>query len=66
MSEIERAILTEAARGLTAHETAGRLGLAPEIVRSHLVRTIERLGAGSKLEAVIIALRRGLIEAPTP
>ena len=55
-------ILTLSAAGWTTTEVTEMLGHRPEAVRSMLVSAINKLGAHSKLEAVIIAIRHGLIE----
>jgi DNA-binding CsgD family transcriptional regulator len=57
----ECAVLAASATGRTVAEVAELLGQSPEEVRRHLGSAIARLGARSKLEAVLVALRRGLI-----
>jgi len=57
----ERAVLAASATGLITDEVGELLGLSPEVVRGSITSAIEKLGARSKLEAVILALRRGLI-----
>jgi two-component system, NarL family, nitrate/nitrite response regulator NarL len=61
LSERERAVLAAAASGLGVAEVAERLGLSVEAVRRSITSAITELGARSKLDAVVIALRRGLI-----
>ena len=41
---------------------ASRLGIAPDTVEWHASHVIEKLGEHSKLQAVIVAARSGLIE----
>ncbi len=60
----QRAVLELAAGGLTSDEVAVRLGQAPEEVRRRLEGAIAALGVESRLEAVAIALRLGLIDQP--
>jgi len=60
----ERRVLALAATGLMTDEVAARLGMSPNDARRHLARAIDALGAGSKLHAVVIAFRRGLIDLP--
>ena len=60
----ERDVLAASATGLTTAEVAGTLNLTPEAVRGALASAIMRLGARSKLEAIVVAFRRGLIEVP--
>ena len=62
LSERQRAALTLSAAGLTSAEVADVLGISVAEIRAHLSSAIAVLGARSKLEAVIVALRSGLIE----
>ncbi len=61
LSSEAREILALSARGLSTEEVAAHLGMTPETVRRHLAGALAALGACSKLEAVVLALRRGLI-----
>jgi DNA-binding CsgD family transcriptional regulator len=56
--------LAIAATGRNAAEIAEYLGTSPDMIRRALVSATNKLGARSKLEALIIALRHGLIELP--
>jgi len=58
----ERAVLSASAAGLVVAEVATALDLTPEAVRDALASAITKLGARSKLEAIIIAARRGEID----
>jgi DNA-binding NarL/FixJ family response regulator len=58
--EIE--VLQAFAGGMSTEEVATSLGISINTVRTHLKNILARLGARSKLEAVIMALRSGLIE----
>jgi DNA-binding CsgD family transcriptional regulator len=58
----ERRVLELAARGMTSVEIAAHLGVPRAEVRSQLLRAIAALGAHSKLEAVVIAVKHGLID----
>jgi two-component system nitrate/nitrite response regulator NarL len=60
----ECTILAVSAQGLGVDAVAECLDLAPATVRGLLVTAVAKLGARSKLEAVVIALRRGLIDLP--
>jgi LuxR family transcriptional regulator, regulator of acetate metabolism len=57
----ERDVLAASATGLGVAEVAERLGLSVEAVRRSITSAIRKLDARSKLEAVVVALRRGLI-----
>ena len=60
----EREVLEAAAAGLSTDETAARLSISTHTVRTHVKNVLSKLGARSKLEAVMIAIRMGLIRAP--
>jgi DNA-binding NarL/FixJ family response regulator len=60
----ERAVLTASAMGLGVDEAAKLLGRTPEQVRRLVASAVAKLGASSKLEAVVIAIRYGLIDIP--
>jgi len=61
----EQDILARSATGWPATAVAEDLGLTPEAVSGVLASIIERVGARTKIEAVMIAVREGLIELPT-
>jgi DNA-binding CsgD family transcriptional regulator len=58
--EIE--VLRLVADGQDTVTVALRLGIAPHTVEWHVRHLIEKLGAHSKLQAVVTAARLGLIE----
>jgi DNA-binding CsgD family transcriptional regulator len=60
----ERDMLAVSATGRTSVEVAETQELAPEAVRGLIALAITMLGARSKLEAVVIAVRDGLINLP--
>ena len=64
LTELEHLVLRLSATGLTTVEVAAGLGMSPDDVRRHMGRAIAALGARSKLEAVVLALRLGLIDLP--
>jgi DNA-binding NarL/FixJ family response regulator len=55
-------VLRLLAVGLDTADMSDRLGIASHTVEWHVRHIIEKLGAHSKLQAVIAAARRGLIE----
>jgi DNA-binding CsgD family transcriptional regulator len=61
----ERRVLQLIAEGLSNREIAVRLGVPVEAVHAALGASFVEIGAGSKLEAVIVAFRRGLIRLPS-
>jgi two-component system, NarL family, nitrate/nitrite response regulator NarL len=58
----ERDVLSVSARGLISDEVATTLQQPPETTRRLLRSAIQKLGAQSKLEAVVLASRLGLID----
>ena len=58
----ERCALSLSATGRTVTEVGEAMGTSPEVVRLWLASVIEKLGARSKLEAVLIAARRGVLD----
>ena len=58
----ERDVLACAAAGKTSLETAAILGVSVNTVVTHLQNAAAKLGAGSKIEAVIEAVRIKAIE----
>ena len=60
----EREVLRHVARGQSAPEIAEALGIKILTVRTHIRNLMGKLGVHSRLEAVMLALRLGLIEAP--
>lgn len=61
LSEREFAVLRLAARGLPNKEIASRLGLSVRTVHSHLANIFMKMQVGSRTEAVLLALRQGMI-----
>lgn len=61
LSEREFDVLRLAARGLPNKEIARRLGLSIRTVHSHLANIFTKMHVGSRTEAVLFALREGLI-----
>jgi DNA-binding NarL/FixJ family response regulator len=58
----ELEILRVLAQGFDTPTIAGRLGIAPHTVEWHLRHVIEKLQVHSKLQALVAAVRLGLIE----
>lgn len=61
LSEREFDVLRLAARGLPNKEIARRMGLSIRTVHSHLANIFTKMQVGSRTEAVLLALRQGLI-----
>ena len=60
----EREVLGHLAHGRSLIDIAAAMSISMTTARNHTQRVIEKLGAHSKLEAVVIAMREGLIVAP--
>ena len=61
ISEREFDVLLLAARGLPNKEIAARMGLSIRTVHSHLANIFMKMQVGSRTEAILLALRQGLI-----
>jgi len=57
----EVAVLREVAAGARNREVGVRLSITEETVKVHMKRVLEKLGAVDRTQAVVIALRRGII-----
>lgn len=51
LTDVERRVLDEVARGLTNQQIATRLHLSPKTVANHLYRVYRKLGVASRTEA---------------
>ncbi|MDQ3855610.1 MAG: response regulator transcription factor [Chloroflexota bacterium] len=60
----EREVLQAAAEGLQDKEIAQQLELSALTVRRHMENILGKLGVGSRLQAVLLAARHGLVELP--
>jgi len=54
-------VLSLIAGGKTHDEVAGELGISNSAVRTYVAKARERLGAQSRTEAIVIALRLGQV-----
>ncbi len=64
LTVMEHLVLRLSATGLTTAEAADHLDISPDEVRRHVAGAMAALGARSKLEAVVLALRLGLVDFP--
>ena len=56
-------VLNQVADGLSNKQIARRLGISEKTVRNHLSRVFNKLGATNRTEAVVHAMRAGLVTA---
>jgi len=59
----EMDVLRAAARGLGNKQIAVELNMSARTVQTHLTRVFAKLGVGSRTEAVLVAMRHGLVRA---
>lgn len=64
LSPREREVLTLLVEGASNNDIASHLTISYATARNHVQAVITKLGAHSKLEAVAIALREGIVEPP--
>lgn len=62
LSKREQEVLEELATGKSTREIAETLGLGDETVKSHLSRIYQKLKAADRVQAVVIAMRHGLVQ----
>ena len=61
LSAREKEVLLLAAQGLPGHAVAKRLSITERTVQAHLTSAYGKLGARNKTEAVLMALKRGIV-----
>jgi RNA polymerase sigma factor (sigma-70 family) len=57
----ERDVLQAIADGLSDKQIADRLYVSPKTVRNHVAGLLDKLGVDSRLQALILALRHGIV-----
>ncbi|MBF9131687.1 response regulator transcription factor [Plantactinospora sp. S1510] len=66
LTDRERDILALVAAGLSNDDIAGHLTLSPHTVKTHINRTMTKLGAHDRAQLVVIAYETGLVRPPAP
>lgn len=64
LSPREQEVLTKLAEGLRNQEIADQLGLSLSTVKTHVNAILDKLDAVDRTEAVVTALKRGIIHLP--
>jgi len=64
LSAREREVLAQLAAGSSTDDIANSLHISPVTVRNHVQRILPKLGARSRLEAVAVGIRTGIIAPP--
>jgi DNA-binding NarL/FixJ family response regulator len=62
----EREVLQNLAQGLSNKEIAQRMHVSVETERSHMMNILSKLGAHSRLQALLLAVRYGVVEIDPP
>jgi len=62
LTDREAEILRLVASGLSNRDVADRLAISESTVKVHVSHVMEKLGANDRTEAVVIAIRRGIIQ----
>lgn len=66
LTDRERQVLDLLAEGLGVSQIAGRLYLSESTAKSHIGRIYDKLGAANRAQALVTAMRMGLIADVTP
>jgi DNA-binding CsgD family transcriptional regulator len=61
LTPYEAEVLRLYATGMSSEEVAGNLGTTADAVRGHLTSAMGKLGARTKLKAILAAIRSGQI-----
>ncbi|MBP2365250.1 response regulator transcription factor [Pseudonocardia parietis] len=61
LTEREREVLAEVAAGLSNDEIAARLHMSPTTAKTHVSRTMTKLGARDRAQLVVLAYESGLV-----
>ena len=63
LTERERQVLSELANGRSVNEIAAAWVVSAATVRSHVQSVLTKLGVGSQLQAVVLAIRSGWLQS---
>jgi two-component system, NarL family, response regulator len=62
LSPREVEVIAEVAAGGANKQVADRLGVSEETIKTHMKNILAKLGASDRVQAVVIAMRRGIID----
>lgn len=66
LSDRERQVLELLAEGLGVSAIAGKLYVSESTAKSHIARVYEKLGAANRAQALVAAMRAGMLGTVTP
>ena len=66
LTDRERQVLDLLAEGLGVSAIASRLYLSESTAKSHIGRIYDKLGAANRAQALVTAMRAGLIDSAAP
>jgi DNA-binding NarL/FixJ family response regulator len=66
LSDRERQVLDLLAEGLGVAAIAGKLYISESTAKTHIAKVYEKLGAANRAQALVAAMRMGLIDTSAP
>jgi DNA-binding NarL/FixJ family response regulator len=66
LSDRERQVLDLLADGLGVAAIAGKLYISESTAKTHIAKVYEKLGAANRAQALVAAMRMGLIDTTAP
>lgn len=64
LTDREREVLRLVSSGLTNKEIGGRLFLSEDTIKTHVHRLMVKMGVASRLDAVMLGIRKSLVSCP--